>query len=1134
MTSPPDTTTPNDAIEMLVRGTALRAKEPLYIALTPDLSVEESLTGEELMEAVRAVASHVTEFRGEPILLLYGSGLAFCRGFWGCLYAGAIPVPIVPPNPLKPAASLERLATVVKDSGARVVLVPPELQGFIRPIFAQEPTLSSLQWITLDRELSPAHGLPVGPRRPEGDTAYLQYTSGSTSIPKGVCITHQNILTGSELIISSMGLREETVSLTWLPLFHDMGLVAHLLTPMFLGAPSYFLLPQAFLNRPMNWLRAVSMYRATFTGAPNFAFELCIRRANQESMDELDLSTLQIIYCGAEPVFPQTMTSFQEAFASAGLRANAVFPCYGLAEATLLVTGGPPLGVKTLPIDTDRLERGEVALPSSISEKPQRLLVSSGAIPAETDVVIVDPETCERVHGARVGEIWVRGDHVAPGYWKRSQAESAAFWGRLSGSDDRRFLRTGDLGFLWDGQLFVAGRIKDVIIVRGRNHYPHDIERTVESLERGIRAGGSAAFGVERQQEEVLGIAIEMTSAWIASHLDKTELTRAKEIEELVRTVRKAVSISHDLHVDMIYLVPPRSVPKTSSGKKKHSETRHRCLTDTIGAFAKVEDTGPASPEALDIDAIRASSGIHRKALIEKFLRTRVAANLGATAASMTASTPLGDFGVDSLTVVDLTFDVETAFKVPISATSVNAGMTLDDLVGIVDAAIDSPAPIASTSARSEPCQVVESVPLLPGQIRVLSRVAEDQDVKWPLLTMFHDAPPKFDPDLGQRAAEEVVRAHGALRARFRRSSGTWIQSIEASTESVFKHIDASTVPAAELLAFLNDKAQAEYGNLHSDTGPVFKVLHFSLGKEEPGRLAFLVHHLAADALSERVYIRDYVRAYSALTRGTALSLGSVPYDVAAAYLRKAADDPETLKHLPYWREQESRMVWPLATLRTESGKGGFAVSAFSANPTSRLFPDGRDNSHAVGFLIEALAHGIRTATGASNATIGMIHHGRAAFDDDPAIGPRARTGLVGCFAQGFPITLGGDAPSLGTLNRSTEDAQEHASAYSLLKSYLPWTESGLPERRGPEAVFSYVGTSSGASIDAQYARRWADGVVGAPEDGGALSPLSMVVVRPSAESLVLFWMYQAGYESACLKVKETVDALIASLGLAH
>ena len=514
-----------------------------------DLDLEARRVGARLQERYRP---------GDRALLMCEPGLTYVAAFIGSLYAGMVPVPAYPPSPLVPERGIKRLRTIAADAEASVAIT----SSFLMP-FTGEMQLTvggrSLDWFQCDgsEEGWEARWRRVG--RDGSDLNFLQYTSGSTSDPKGVEVTEGNLSAHLAMIYSRLERAgvADVRGVSWLPPYHDMGLVGCILVPLRYGRTTVLMGPDLFLRRPLTWLKAISDYRGSVSPAPNFAFDLCVRRTRPEERERLDLSCWAVAINGAEPVRLATMERFCETFEPYGFRRKAFFPSYGLAEATLLASTG----------SLDRAPAVVAARPGSVEAGAFQvaeggsgvLLVSCGQPPEGGEVIVVDPQRGRPAPEDTVGELWIRGPHVARGYWKRPEQTEETFGGTLADGSGP-YLRTGDLGFQHGGELFVTGRIKDLIVIRGVNHYPQDIEQTVEAAHPGLRPGCGAAFAVGEETEQL--VVVQEVADSLA------------DPEPAYQAIRRAILADHQVEVSAIVLVAPRSIPKTSSGKIQRRATR--------------------------------------------------------------------------------------------------------------------------------------------------------------------------------------------------------------------------------------------------------------------------------------------------------------------------------------------------------------------------------------------------------------------------------------------------------------------------------------------------------------------------------------------------------------------------------
>ncbi|MCA9214042.1 MAG: fatty acyl-AMP ligase, partial [Planctomycetales bacterium] len=448
------------------------------------------MTFEDLDRRASAIAATLQQrgLTGKQAMLLFPPGPEFVESFFGCMYAGVVAVPAYPPRRNRNKLRIESIAD---DSQSVAALTVSSILDRSRDsIDAAAENGDKLEWIATDTIDSAAASEYAQHTNDPNDIAFLQYTSGSTGSPKGVVLSHGNIIDNCKKITCSFETGRDVTGLSWLPTYHDMGLVGGLLNPMFIGRPTYLMSPMLFLQKPIRWLKAISRYKVTISGGPNFAYDLCTKKIDEKDLDEIDLSTWGLAFNGAEPVRRRTLEKFAEKFAQCGFRPEAFYPCYGMAETTLIVTGGVRAEKPVVRcFDGSALDEGKVIAAAPDGDRG-RFVVGSGQILPNEDVLVVDPDTLTKVPHDRVGEIWISSASVGQGYWNKPDVTAETFHGKLADSDDQTsYLRSGDLGFFHRGELFVTGRLKDLIIVRGVNRYPQDIEMTVERADRRLRNG---------------------------------------------------------------------------------------------------------------------------------------------------------------------------------------------------------------------------------------------------------------------------------------------------------------------------------------------------------------------------------------------------------------------------------------------------------------------------------------------------------------------------------------------------------------------------------------------------------------------------------------------------------------------
>jgi acyl-CoA synthetase (AMP-forming)/AMP-acid ligase II/acyl carrier protein len=643
---------------VLAERAQLAGTRQAYTFLGKDADVP--MTFGELDQRARSIAAMLQQ-RYEPgtrAILVFPAGIDFIAAFFGCLYAGIRAVPTTYPKPRRP---MPRMASIVRDCEPQLALTDGETLSTIGESIAAS-NLPQIDWVDVN-EASDAEGLsPVDVAT--DDIAFLQYTSGSTSEPKGVMVSHGNLLHNLEMIRHGFGLssfepdRLSDTGVFWLPAYHDMGLIGGLLESLYVGGHSVLMSPAAFLQRPTSWLEKMSEYKATISGAPNFAYELVVNRTTDEQREQLDLSNWKVAFCGAEPIRPETLEYFANSFASCGFSNSSFYPCFGLAEGTLLASGtvGPkPLDVHV--ISRSALEQHQVEIVEDATSSDAQRLITCGGTLLDQEIVIVDPQTCLPRPDRTVGEVWVKGPSIAQGYWNRPEDTAKTFQAHLADSNHGPFLRTGDLGFLIDEKLVVTGRVKDVLIIRGRNYYPQDVEQTVGNAHEALRQDSGAVFTVEREGQEQVVVVHEIDRNY-----------RKTDFEEVVNAVRQAVATGHELDVYGVALIRHMSLARTTSGKaqrhfcKKQFEAgelkSHQIWTRDLAE--KPADSTPR-PDRFErpAEAMTPEEVSRFADRIEKWMLQWLMERAAVPEEEVNRDKPFAEFGLDSLTAVELSQELE-------------------------------------------------------------------------------------------------------------------------------------------------------------------------------------------------------------------------------------------------------------------------------------------------------------------------------------------------------------------------------------------------------------------------------------------------------------------------------------------
>jgi acyl-CoA synthetase (AMP-forming)/AMP-acid ligase II len=575
-----------DSLVDIMRWRAQRHPERRLYADLKDCEIQRTISYGAADRHARALAIRLREHAevGDRALLLYPYSLQYPLVFLACLYAGIVAVPAYPPDPGRAKQTLPRVVSIARDAGARLILTTSELLDTVENSRLHDPTPGQREAIILATdalELSDPDRWAL-PDSLGDELAFLQYTSGSTRVPRGVMVGHRNLVEHQRLAHPVFARPEGNVTVSWLPFYHDMGLIGSLLYPLYSGGSTLLMSPTSFLRRPVNWLRAISRHRAGVSTGPNFAYDLCVRRSTKEDIASLDLSCWELTVCGAEPLRADTLHRFADHFAPCGFREETFLPCYGMAEATLMVTGGR---VDRKP-KTARFERAPLRRNIAVlnrNAEPQRAwtFVACGKPMEEHVIRIVDPETCVLRPEGEVGEIWLHGPSVGRGYWGRPEESERSFAAHLHGTDDdaRSYMRTGDTGFLLGGELYVTGRLADLVLVGKRTHQPHDLERSAVAADPLIASSECAAFCVEKSRDEEPENTNLAPGVLIAVEVRRSR--SAEELAEIARAVQERIAAEHGVSAHIL-LIPPRSVPKTSSGKIRRHAYRAALLDGSL------------------------------------------------------------------------------------------------------------------------------------------------------------------------------------------------------------------------------------------------------------------------------------------------------------------------------------------------------------------------------------------------------------------------------------------------------------------------------------------------------------------------------------------------------------------------
>ncbi|CAM4111929.1 non-ribosomal peptide synthetase [Pseudoalteromonas byunsanensis] len=859
---------------------------------------------------------------GDRALLVLQNGIDFITGFFGCLYAGICAVPVYPPQNRQ--AYLERLEMIATDCQARFVLGTRDYFDNAESRLAAFETLGKATKIAVDEREEDTSGYLL-PALNQDSLAFLQYTSGSTSAPKGVMVTHGNLINNIASMQACFGHDEQTIIASWLPMFHDMGLIGAVLQPICIGGKVIAMTPAAFLQKPMRWLDAISKYRATSSFAPNFAYDLCVSKATEEDLQRLDLSTWTMALNGAEPIKPETVKSFANKFASCGLHANTMYPGYGLAEATLFVSGAERLSApQFLEVPVSNYQHRDIVKPAASNELT-RELISSGIPSPYNDVVIVDPEDHSRLVDGQVGEVWVRGENVASGYWQNEEKTIETFRATISGEGDVYYMRTGDLGFIHQQHLFICGRIKELIIIRGANFYPQNIEQTLQNNIDGLKPNGGAAFTIEHEGEDALVIVQEVERTWL----------KKVDPEAVAQQARAAIASEYGLSLHAFVMIRPMTLPKTSSGKIQRSRAKQyfesgelAVVSETIFATAsKGSDTEYSS---VDIKSLTSGSELADVAL---GLALLIANKAKLPVAQLDIEQSIIHTGLDSITLNSFVATVKNVFGVTLSLGELLQSSSLLDIAqNIIE------------QRQTGPSSSLPAVNLNTYSQQDAFDLSANQMQMW----LLHQKAPtsaaynvpmclqgKFDTAQLKRALKQMLQANPILRTHilFNTQQDKWQQRIMPMPEVALIEHDEELVSVELARSIILNAAQQPFD---LENKPCYR---FELFKLVDGSQCLLLtfHHMVVD-LTSMLGLTNSLLAELNSQDVTPLNTGA-NYQDFIAWQCAHGESEKGQNGARYWQEKLAAdlpaLQWPMRNSQPEVTPGQGTSFEFASDFTS-------------------------------------------------------------------------------------------------------------------------------------------------------------------------------------------------------
>ncbi|MCV6638058.1 amino acid adenylation domain-containing protein [Candidatus Albibeggiatoa sp. nov. NOAA] len=855
---------------------------------------QTTLSYSELNLKVQKVAQFLQQHQlyKKTALLIYPSSLDYIETFLGCLCAGVIAIPTYPPHHKRQD---KRIQAIIKSAHPQAILTTQKLASNIEHQAEFLPELKDLPcYITDDFDAESITGIWTPPTIQETDCAFLQYTSGSTSSPKGVIVTHENLLANEKNVEVAFDHNQDTVFVGWLPLYHDMGLIGNILQPLYLGIHCTFMSPIDFLKKPFNWLKAISDYKATTSGGPNFAYDLCVNQITDEQKQSLDLSSWKVAFNGAEPIRAETLERFTTAFADCGFKPETFYPCYGMAEATLFITGSE---IQNIPVpchlDKQALSKNQVQTYDAANDKTISL-IGCGHTWLDTETKIVNPDTLIECQSDEVGEIWVKGQSVAQGYWSNPEATEQTFQARIANTNEEPFLRTGDLGFIHNNELFITGRLKDIIIIRGRNYYPQDIESTLEKSHFTLKANASAAFSVEINGEEKLIVAVEVERRYKRErrkqqqpsgkalerrhHSDRRarpyndysdDIDEPLNTQRVIQTIRHNISEQHDLQVYAVLLLRVGSIPKTTSGKIQRHACRQGFLDGSLNVVGSdiLNTVVSEQQHVLTREILLNSPKAEYPSLVGAYIHELICNLLHIPSYYFDWQHSINKLGIDSLIAVELQHRIESNLGVQLPITYFLQNTSIAELVEHILKNLQS-----LTEAPNHIENITASHPLSYNQqaLWFLSKLAPNSAAYNIFFAVDINAP--LDTHALQRAFQALAERHPVLRTNYHEQMGQPTQQIDVNSTLDFKLIEVSSWQASAIDQYLTEQAHKAF-DLEKDS---LMRIRLCQRNDEQYSLLWVIHHICVDLWSMTILLDELQAYYEGYSQDKQVELPSI------------------------------------------------------------------------------------------------------------------------------------------------------------------------------------------------------------------------------------------------------------------
>jgi len=994
----------------IIDALRLHAKQkPDVTAITYLVDGEEqtqTITFKELNTRAQAIAISLREKspEAERALIVHEPGLDFVLALCACFYAGVAAIPTPTPAFRVNSRSAKRFGRLIKDADPDVILTHSDLFSKLTWFTHEQVGLTYRNWISTDTvaECDDNQLTAIDTK----DVALIQYTSGSTADPKGVMISHGNLAANLSAIAEKFSLNGDSCVVNWLPPYHDMGLIGGIIEAIWSGYHLILMDPKHFAQRPLRWLQAIDRFQSDVSGGANFAYDLCVEAAEKSPPPpDLDLSRWRLAFNGAEPVRESSIRRFTERFAGNGFQSQAFYPTYGMAETTLMATGPDPEAdrPRIVEVSKEDLAQGQVApidIPSNTTKIGFLNFVSCGSPCADMDLVIVDTDQHQICEPGNIGEIWLASRAVFKGYWSGNTSQVKNPLRALPGEKKQRFLATGDLGFLWHGELYVTGRRKDLIIIRGKNHTPHDIEEVAAISHPALVHNGAAAFSIEVKDNEELVVVCEV----------RREARRTADWPETLHAILKNTTEYTGLTAYDVVLIKPGGLPRTTSGKLQRHACRQAYQDSVWDPLARLKTTDLSSPLTVTKNASDYAMNTpgERMAQLDEYLCEKLANLTSSSSVFVNPDTNLFAAGLDSLKRIEFVLLIEQDLAISLPAELLEQDLTVNELASMIRTQENTADVMHNHEPEEISSQFSGAVPMTPMQLDYLSNAKNPEEF---LETVLLRTPGNIDLAALKAALIALDRHHDAFSLRFHQDGGAWSQAYgNPGTGIGFDCIDVSNQKKEQFMTLRDTVLDRLKSEIDLKSGPIAKAIFLDRGVGQRGLLVIGFHHLVIDAISLSIWVTQFQSAYLNSCQGSVpLSRSGVPrFGPWLKRLHDHARSDSVTGQIDYWRSACGLTSEETGTNasngRAKDGKLPIfkptAKMSLSPSQNKQLLHRFATGAERNCLFLAAFAWAWKEVTGENSLLVMLENHGRLPLSGTDPLS------AIGWFANRYPMRV--------------------------------------------------------------------------------------------------------------------------------